>query len=358
MMMRQSTIRSVLAAVLAAWVVSTSAAAAEAPFYQGKTITIVEGRAPGGTGSFRTQAVAKHLVKYLPGNPAVIYQHMAGGGGTAAANHLVNTAKRDGLTIGNIGTGVYSAAIFGATGVRYKLDDFIFLGSASTGGPYMLAARPGLRADTAEKLREQKGLRFANRSVGHTMYILDRMMAWTLDLKEPKWILGYNDQEIDLALQRGEADVRSTNLNSFLRDIPHWIEGGYTVPLIMRNTKGRGAEVVPEFPKTKASYMDQFLDTELKRQVLQLHDSSRPGSSVFMIAKGAPEPALRALNEAFDRLWKDPQFAEEYKKLSGEPTDPITGPEIHQVLDRMPKDPKVMEVYKQLISAGPLPPAR
>ena len=74
-----------------------------------------------------------------------------------------------------------------------------------------------------------------------------------------------------------------------------------------------------------------------------------------MVAKGIPEPALKALNEAFDRLWKDPQFAEEYKKLSGEPTDPITGEEIHQVLDRMPKDPKVMEVYKQIIGAGPLP---
>lgn len=339
-------------------ILAGSSFAAEAPFYQGKIITIVEGRAAGGTGSFRTQAVTKYLVKYLPGNPAVVYQHIAGGGGTAAANHLVNTAKRDGLTIGNIGTGVYSAAIFGATGVRYKLEDFIFLGSASSGGPYMLAARPGLGADTAEKLKEQKGLRFANRSVGHTMYILDRMMAWTLELKEPKWILGYNDQEIDLALQRGEADVRSTNLNSFLRDIPHWIEGGYTVPLIMRNTKGRGAEFVPEFPRTKASHMDQFLDTELKRQILRLHDSSRPGSSVFMIAKGAPEPALKALNEAFDRLWKDAQFAEEYKKLSGEPTDPITGEEIHQVLERMPKDPKVMEIYKQIIAAGPLPPVR
>jgi hypothetical protein len=77
-----------------------------------------------------------------------------------------------------------------------------------------------------------------------------------------------------------------------------------------------------------------------------------------MVAKGIPGPALKALNDAFDRLWKDPQFAEEYKKLSGEPTDPITGLEIQQVLDRMPKEPKVMEVYKQIITAGPLPPAR
>jgi tripartite-type tricarboxylate transporter receptor subunit TctC len=344
--------------MVAGLVFSGLAAAAEAPFYQGKTVTIIEGREAGGTGSLRTQAVIKYLQKYLAGNPAVVYQHMGGGGGTAAANYLVNSARRDGLTIGNIGTGVYSAAIFGAAGVRYKLEDFIFLGSASTGGPYLLLSRPGLGTDTAEALKKQKGLRFANRSVGHTMYILDRVMAWTLELQEPRWILGYNDQEIDLALRRGEADIRSTNLNSFLRDIPNALGEGFAVPVIMRNTKGRGAEIVPEFPKTKAAYVDQFLDTELKRQVLRLHDSSRPGSSVFMIAKGAPEPAVKALNEAFERVWQDRQFAEEYRKLSGEPTDPITGPEIDQVLERMPRDPKIMEIYKQIIGAGPLPPAR
>lgn len=335
-----------------------SAATGESPFYQDKTITVVEGRAAGGTGSFRTQAVVKYLQKHLPGNPGFLYQHMAGGGGTAAANHLTNVAKRDGLTIGNIGTGVYSAAIFGAKGVRYKLDDFIFLGSASTGGPYMLVVRPGLRLDTAEKLRTHKGLRFAQRSVGHTMYILDRMMSFVLELPEPRWILGYNDQEIEMAVQRGEADARSTNLNSYLRDTPHWLKEGFTVPIVMRNTKGRGAEFVPAFPQQKVAHLDQFLDTQLKRAVVRLHDSSRPGSSVFMVSRGIPEPALKALREAFEKVWKDPQFAEEYKKLTGEPTDPITGEEIHQVLEQMPKEPKIMEVYKQIIGAGALPPAR
>lgn len=334
------------------------ATSGEAPFYQDKAITVVEGRAAGGTGSFRTQAVVKYLQKYLPGNPSFIYQHIAAGGGTAAANHLANIAKRDGFTIGNIGTGVYSAAIFGASGVRYKLDDFVFLGSASTGGPYMLVVRPALHLDTAEKLRTYKGLRFAQRSVGHTMYILDRMISFVLEINEPRWVLGYNDQEVEMAVQRGEADARSTNLNSFLRDTPHWLKEGFTVPIVMRNTKGRGAEFVPAFPQQKVAHLDQFLDTELKRAVVRLHDSSRPGSSVFMVAKGIPEPALKALREAFDKVWKDPQFGEEYKKLTGEPTDPITGEEIHQVLERMPKDPKIMEVYKQIIGAGPLPPAR
>jgi hypothetical protein len=38
-------------------------------FYQGKTITIIHGRAPGGSGDLRVRAVVPFLQKYIPGNP-------------------------------------------------------------------------------------------------------------------------------------------------------------------------------------------------------------------------------------------------------------------------------------------------
>ena len=44
---------------------------AQTPFYQGKTLTIVHGRAAGGSGDLRVRAVAPFLQKYLPGNPNV-----------------------------------------------------------------------------------------------------------------------------------------------------------------------------------------------------------------------------------------------------------------------------------------------
>jgi tripartite-type tricarboxylate transporter receptor subunit TctC len=106
----------VLAAPFHGWAI-----AAEAPYYQGKTITILEGRTAGGTGSLRVQAVAKYLPKYLPGNPTLVFQYMPAGGGLNAANHVANVAKRDGLTIGNVSSGVFSNAIFKAPQVRYKL---------------------------------------------------------------------------------------------------------------------------------------------------------------------------------------------------------------------------------------------
>ncbi len=331
--------------------------AVAASYYEDKTLMVIEGRRPGGTGSLRTQATMKYVQKHLPGNPAIVYKYMPGGGGTAAANHLANRDKRDGLTIGNIGTGLFSNVMFGARGVRHKLEDFDFLGAGTSGGPYMLVVRPGLDLDSVEKLKAYKGLRFGQRSVGHSMYTLDRLMAFILELNEPKWILGYSSQEIIMAVGRGEADAQSTNLFSFLRrNRLQTLKEGYTIPVYFRNTKGRGGEFVPQFPQRP--HVDDYVDTKLKRDVLKFHNSSRPGGSNFLVPKGIPKEALMALRQAFAETWKDPAFAKEYKQLTGEPADPVTGEDIHRALKQIPKNPEVKKTYKRIVGAGPLPPAR
>jgi hypothetical protein len=329
--------------------------AGEAPFYQGKTITLIAVDQPGGTGDLRTRVVTQFLQKHLPGNPNIVMQYIPND--VLAANTLANVAKRDGLTLGRVNSSVYANAIFGAEGARYKLSDFSYFGGAEAGGPYLLILRPGLGIDSVEKLKAYKGLRFANRNVGHTMYILDRMMAFTLDLKEPKWILGYNSQEIRLAMERGEADAQSNSIPSFMRGTQHWLKEGFTIPLIMKNIKGRGAEVAPGFPQDRPS-LDQFTDTEFKKAVLRFHNSIRPSGTVFVAPKGIPDPALRALGEAFNRVWSDPQFAKEFARVTKEQPDPVTGEEVDRVLEQAPKDRKIMEVYRQIIGAGPLPSSR
>lgn len=352
--------QSVIAAV---WVIATSLLvtgagwSAEAPFFQGKTLTILEGRAAGGTGSLRVQGAVKYLQKYLPGNPTVVYRYMSGAGGVAAVNYLVNADKPDGLTIGSVSSGIVASEIVGASAVRFKLDDLVFLGSGSAGNPAAVVIRPGLKLDSVEKLRAYKGLRFANRSVGHTQYIRDRLTAFILELTEPRWILGYGDDEVRLSLERGEADAMFGGIPGLLRESPHWFQQGYTVPVVFRSMKGQGAERYPNFPQGSPT-VDQFADTELKRAVLRLYNNSRPGTTVFFVPKGVPEPALKALKGAFDKVWQDPQFVKESEAIVGEPADPLTGDEIHRALREIPKDPKIMEIYKQLIGAGPLPPSR
>ena len=139
---------------------------AQAPFYQGKTITVLQGREPGGTGDLRARAVTQFLQKYIPGNPTIIHEFMAGGGGLRAANHMYAVAKPDGLTIGSVSSGMLGNAILGGAGVKYQFEKFHYLGASDAGGHYVFYTRKEAGANNLEKLRAATGIRIGAQSVG------------------------------------------------------------------------------------------------------------------------------------------------------------------------------------------------
>ena len=63
--------------------------------YKGKTITVIEGRSPGGVGDLRTKAILPFLQKYIPGNPTIVPEYMPGGGGRQAANYVYRAKGED-----------------------------------------------------------------------------------------------------------------------------------------------------------------------------------------------------------------------------------------------------------------------
>jgi tripartite-type tricarboxylate transporter receptor subunit TctC len=103
-----------LFAHLSVW---TNDLCAQASFFQGKTITIVQGREPGGTGDLRTKVLVPFLEKYIPGNPKIVMEYMPGGGSRKAANYVYRTARSDGLTIGNLSGGMVALAVLGESGI-------------------------------------------------------------------------------------------------------------------------------------------------------------------------------------------------------------------------------------------------
>ena len=86
----------------------------QAPFYQGKTVTIIVGTPPGNLYDLWARLVVAHLGKHIPGNPDFIVQNMPGAGHVVAANHLFSVAKPDGLTlIGSIIPSLYLNQLIG-----------------------------------------------------------------------------------------------------------------------------------------------------------------------------------------------------------------------------------------------------
>jgi tripartite-type tricarboxylate transporter receptor subunit TctC len=62
------------------FVLTALAGHAAAPFYEGKTMRIIVGAAPGGGFDTYSRAIARHMGKYIPGHPTIIVENMPGAG--------------------------------------------------------------------------------------------------------------------------------------------------------------------------------------------------------------------------------------------------------------------------------------
>ena len=106
-----------------------SPAAAQTPFYQGKTVQIRVGFAAGGAFDVWARLIANHLGKFVPGNPTFVVQNMTGGGSMIAANYVYSVAKPDGLTLGVVGPAMYIDQVTGKKEVQFDWFKFSFIGS-------------------------------------------------------------------------------------------------------------------------------------------------------------------------------------------------------------------------------------
>jgi tripartite-type tricarboxylate transporter receptor subunit TctC len=189
----------------------------QTPYFQNKTITILRGGQPGGSGDMQARALIPYLKKYIPGNPTIVIENMPGAAGMKAVNHAYSSAKPDGLTITAVGSGLASGAILGLPGVRYDIDKLIYLGSTERGDPYVFLSRKEAGFDTLEKLRAANGVRVGAQTVGHAVYISGRIFTYLLGLKEPKIVVGFGGVEMDAALTRGEIDARANSADTVIR---------------------------------------------------------------------------------------------------------------------------------------------
>jgi tripartite-type tricarboxylate transporter receptor subunit TctC len=121
-------------------------------FYAGKTINVVYGGGPGGTVDLRFRATASVLRQHIPGKPTMTIEYMPGGGSRKAGNYLYR-ARPDGLTMGVMVSSFVPTAVLGSTGVLYDIDKLSYLGSPTSGEPYIFLSRKEARLDSIEKLK-------------------------------------------------------------------------------------------------------------------------------------------------------------------------------------------------------------
>ena len=329
----------------------STAAFAQAPFYQGKTITVLQGREPGGTGDSRARAVTQFLQKYIPGNPTIIHEFMAGGGGLRAANHMYAVAKPDGLTIGSVSSGMLSSAILGSPGVKYQFEKFHYLGAADAGGHYVFYTRKEAGNGNLEKLRAASGIRIGAQSVAHSNYNLGRLAAYLVPLRDARLVTGYASPEIDAAVLRGELDARFNQSHTIFQRYPEWYDKGlmdfHFVMEIPRGDKHPKFVNLPE--------LESFAKNERERQLVQLQRGFRLSGSPFIVPPGTPRERVTVLQDAMTKVFKDPEFSGVFKKMVGDDAEMVFPTVMDKGIKELPRNPEVIELLTKIAGPNPLP---
>jgi tripartite-type tricarboxylate transporter receptor subunit TctC len=100
-----------------------------ADFYKGKTVSLIIATGPGAAYDFYGRVVARHIGQFIPGNPTITPQNMAGASGFRAGNHLYSVAPKDGTVIATFNNAVAFYQAMGQPGIQYKAENFSWIGS-------------------------------------------------------------------------------------------------------------------------------------------------------------------------------------------------------------------------------------
>lgn len=321
---------------------------AQAPFYAGKTIRIVVGLPAGDAYDLYARILAEHLGKYIPGNPGLIVQNMPGASTMIAANYVYNVAKPDGLTLGSTLPSLYFDQLVGRKEVQFDWTKFTWLGSfeRSNNLLYMRADTPFKTIHDVRKPADPP--KCGSTGTGSPSYYLIRLLNEAIGTKF-NIVTGYQGgQEIDLAVERGEAHCRSFTITTFFAREPFhtWRKKGF-VRVLTQTGKSRDRRL-PDVP-TVYELMEEYKTPEATRRFAALVLASGDFGRPIVATPGIPPERVKILREAFAKFVSDPDVLADVKKKKLE-LDPTTGEDLEVLAKEViTSDRDVIERMKNLL---------
>jgi tripartite-type tricarboxylate transporter receptor subunit TctC len=314
--------------LLAAAAVAPAQAQSVGDFYRGKTINLLIGVGVGGEYDLQARLVARHLGKHIPGNPNVVPQNMVGAGGINMANHLYNTAARDGTFIAMMGNNFPATQAVGGKSVKFDAGKFQWLGTIAPVVETM-AVWHTAGVKSMDDLRKQEIVAGAS-GRGAITYFYPMMMNAFLDTKF-KIVTGYpGGNQINLAMERGEVQARNNTWSSWKATRPQWLKDKQIYVVAQAGPRASDLDVpsVEELAKTP----DDRLTIELIVSGTQL---GRP----FATTPDVPADRLAALRDAFRATMKDPEFLKDAAQMNFE-VNPVYGEPMQKTVEKILSTPK------------------
>ena len=231
--------RRAFSALSASTVLSAAIAPARAQsvdqFYKGRIITILVPTSPGGNFDLNARLVARHLGRFMPGQPGVVVQNLPGAGGLLLANQFMNTRDRDGLTIGIMERGTPQMAYEGDPNARFDPLKFNWIGSLSSyaNDAYLLLVNDGHPARSIEDLRKPGVVARLGGDTPGSTNLTFAILARDLLKLNVKVVRGYaGASRMFIAMESGELDGQVIGLGSVRGAQPALWNGGKVRPLL------------------------------------------------------------------------------------------------------------------------------
>lgn len=314
--------------------VSSSALAQD--FYKGKTIELIVASPPGGGYDQYARTVARHMGRFIPGEPSFVVQNMPGASSIRAANFLYNVARKDGTVMGVLFREVALVPLLepGNVNPQFKATAFNWIGSPQQ-ELGLLIINSKSPAQTLEDLKKVQ-INVSSTGPGSAPFVFPRVLNELLGTKF-KIVEGYpGSQEALLAVEQGEVDghVSGGSSASLRARIDPWIERGEAKVLLQMGFRKEEAYA-------SAPLVFDLVKDEQDRRLLELVFTPQLMGRPFVAPPGVPKERVALLREAFDKVMGDKAFLADAARQKME-VAPVKGIEINALLEKVYASPEAL----------------
>jgi tripartite-type tricarboxylate transporter receptor subunit TctC len=330
--MRLTTLsRGGAAAILAFCLTAVAHAQSPADFYKGRNVELYIGYSAGGGYDIYARALARHIGRFIPGNPTVIARNMPGAGSLVLANWLYNVAPKDGTAFGMIGRGTGFDPLLGSTKAQFDATRFNWIGSMNDEVSVCVAWHTA--GITALEQVRQKELTVGGTGPAADTDQFPKVLNATLGTKF-KVVTGYpGGNDVDLAMERGEVVGRcGWSWSSVVATHQSWIDEKKINILVQLSLSKH-----PDLPHVPL--VTDLAGNDEQRQIFRLVFARQPMGRPFLAPPGIPAERVEVLRKAFMDTTKNAEFLAEAEKTKLE-INPVSGDAVQTIVRDVYRTPK------------------
>lgn len=314
-------------------------------FYRGKTIRIIIGAGPGGTYDTYSRLIAKHMPRYVAGNPTFLVQPRAGAGGLVAANSIYNAEPKDGTVIGSFSETFVLRQAMGAPEIQFESTKYQWIGSAINTA-IACVARTDSAVASFHDVINGKPLTVGTMAPGSPIYDTPAVINAVFGA-QMKLVRGYEGvAAIVNATEAKEVDGYCASWLAILTTGRHLqlINAGNLRFILIMGDK------TPEHPLLQGVPAAETLarSEEAKQLLRALHAPSQI-TNPYVVHPEVPKERVEALRKAFWATFTDQEFLADARKSKIEFT-PSSGERVTQVVQSiLSTSPAVLERMKKIL---------